>query len=287
MSSIKNVQTFVNNIDMNTTNKIVNLGTPTSNADAATKLYVDTAAGGGASAWSTFAATQAVSLASHQINNVSNPTAAQDATTKTYTDAGDAAWATHAASQVVSMATFKITDLGTPTLNTDAATKQYVDINSGDPSTWSAFPATNQVAMDTFQIQGLGDPTLAQDAATKAYVDATAASPFVSMSVASTSNTPAALATIAVASNTAVSLFGYFTSKGTATADTAGGFFFASAYNNAGVLTLTGTSFILNNASGAQTFDVVVSGANLVIQVTGIVAVNANWAGAYTKTVQA
>lgn len=202
MSQIKNVQTFLNNIDMNTANRIINLAAPTIASDAATKGYVDAAISGDAATWSTFPATQAVSMASHQINN-------------------------------------------------------------------------------------LTDPTLAQDAATKAYVDSVAGNPFVAMSASSTATTPTALATIAVATDTTVTISGQFASRGVATTDASSGQFFASATNAAGVLTLIGTPFILNNPSSTQTFDVVVSGTNLIVQVVGLAGTTINWSGAYTKSVQA
>ena len=51
-------------------NKIINLATPTDNADATTKLYVDTAASGGGSAWSTYPALQTVDISGYTLDNV-------------------------------------------------------------------------------------------------------------------------------------------------------------------------------------------------------------------------
>ena len=75
------------------TNKIVNLGTPTAAADAATKAYVDANVGGG-------------------LSNVVEDTTPQ-------------------LGGELDAQTYKIVNLGTPTANTDAATKAYVDANAG------------------------------------------------------------------------------------------------------------------------------------------------------------
>jgi hypothetical protein len=56
-------------IDMSA-NKITHLAAPTVNDDAATKLYVDTAAGGGASNWSAYPALFPVDISGKDINNV-------------------------------------------------------------------------------------------------------------------------------------------------------------------------------------------------------------------------
>ena len=104
------------------TNKIVNLGTPTAAADAATKAYVDaqpsevvddtTPQLGGE-----------LDAQTNKIVNLGDPTAAQDAATKAYADT------------MVPLAGGTMTGLltlsGAPTANLHAATKAYVDANAG------------------------------------------------------------------------------------------------------------------------------------------------------------
>ena len=104
------------------TNKIVNLGTPTAAADAATKAYVDaqpsevvddtTPQLGGE-----------LDAQTNKIVNLGDPTAAQDAATKAYADT------------MVPLAGGTMTGLltlsGAPTANLHAATKAYVDSSIG------------------------------------------------------------------------------------------------------------------------------------------------------------
>ena len=76
--------TMTGELDMST-NKIVNLGTPTANADAATKAYVDTAdALKVAKAGDTMSG--ALAMGSNKITGLGTPTASADAATKGYVD---------------------------------------------------------------------------------------------------------------------------------------------------------------------------------------------------------
>lgn len=154
--------------------KITNLATPTSNADASTKLYVDT-----------------------QINNLIdgapstldtlNEIAAALADTANFSDTV-VLKAGSTMSGNLAMGTNKVTGLGTPTSNTDAATKAYADTMLP----LAGGTMTGAIAMGTNKITGLGTPTVNTDAATKAYVDSYASTVNADAAAAAASATAAA-----------------------------------------------------------------------------------------------
>ncbi len=134
--------------------KITNLATPTSNADASTKLYVDTQINNlidGAP--STLDTLNEIAAALADTANFSDTVVLKAGSTMT----GNLA-----------MGTNKVTGLGTPTSNTDAATKAYADTMLP----LAGGTMTGAIAMGTNKITGLGTPTSNTDAATKAYADA-------------------------------------------------------------------------------------------------------------------
>jgi hypothetical protein len=133
--------------------KITNLATPTSNADASTKLYVDTQINNlidGAP--STLDTLNEIAAALADTANFSDTVVLKAGSTMT----GNLA-----------MGTNKVTGLGTPTSNTDAATKAYADTMLP----LAGGTMTGAIAMGTNKITGLGTPTANTDAVTKAYAD--------------------------------------------------------------------------------------------------------------------
>ena len=156
--------------------KITNLATPTSNADASTKLYVDTQINNlidGAP--STLDTLNEIAAALADTANFSDTVVLKAGSTMT----GNLA-----------MGTNKVTGLGTPTSNTDAATKAYADTMLP----LAGGTMTGAIAMGTNKITGLGTPTSNTDAATKAYADA------IGTAVAADAASAAASATAAAAS---------------------------------------------------------------------------------------
>lgn len=136
------------------------------------------------------------------------------------------------------------------------------------------------INMNNHKIVNVTDPTDPQDAATKAYVDLRR----IIFDVSTTDATPTAAATIAVASDTAVTLIGTLVGKNSGSDDMTGGRFMATALNTAGTLALVDTPEISLGRTSSGSFNVVVSGTDLIIQVTGI-AQNYSWSGVYSLDV--
>jgi Phage T7 tail fibre protein len=157
--------------------RITEVGQPTQNNDATTKLYVDTQdALKVAKAGDTMSG--ALAMGTNKITGLGTPTLSTDASTKGYVDTNDALKVTKAGDSMtgsLDMGNNKITGLGTPTANNDATTKNYVD--TADASLTSSKVSksgdsmSGALAMGNNKITGLGTPTASTDASTKAYAD--------------------------------------------------------------------------------------------------------------------
>ena len=129
-------------------NKVTGLGAPTSNNDAATKTYVDTAdalklslTGGTMSG--------AIAMGTNKLTGVGDPTANQDAATKKYVDDQDALNLLKSGgtmSGAIAMGNNKVTGLATPTDNADATTKLYVDGILGSATSAAASAAAAAIS---------------------------------------------------------------------------------------------------------------------------------------------
>jgi hypothetical protein len=129
-------------------NKVTGLGAPTSNNDAATKTYVDTAdalklslSGGTMSG--------AIAMGTNKLTGVGDPTANQDAATKKYVDDQDALNLSKSGgtmSGAIAMGNNKVTGLATPTDNADATTKLYVDGILGSATSAAASAAAAAIS---------------------------------------------------------------------------------------------------------------------------------------------
>ena len=117
------------------TNKIVNLGTPTAAADAATKAYVDAVPTDLVSDTTPQLGGQ-LDCQTNKIVNLGTPTANTDAATKAYVDTADATKLPLAGGTLTGALTLS----GAPTANLHAATKAYVD--TGLASADAAFVKT-------------------------------------------------------------------------------------------------------------------------------------------------
>ena len=138
--------------------KISALAYPTSNADAATKQYVDAVSAAAGDDLGNHIATSILNMTNHKITNLSTPTANTDAATKLYVDNSGDNLGNHTATSILNMTNHKITNLTTPTANADAATKLYVDNNSGD--NLGNHEASQNIDMNGYQINGTGRITV-------------------------------------------------------------------------------------------------------------------------------
>jgi hypothetical protein len=124
-------------------------------------------------------------------------------------------------------------------------------------------------------------PTLDTELVPKGYVDGLQP---LTDTVATTDATPTTLATIAIASNTAVTINGIVAARNSSGTinNTTGGRFTCTAINTAGTVALAATPDVTVQATSTGTFNVVVSGTNLIVQVTGIAATPYTWSTVYT-----
>lgn len=104
------------------------------------------------------------------------------------------------------------------------------------------------------------------------------------VTVSTTNATPTTLGTISIASNTCVTIDGIVSARNTSGTinNTCGGRFTCSAINTSGTVTLAATADVTVQSTSTATFNVVVSGTNLIIQVTGIAATDYSWSSSYT-----
>ena len=160
--------------------KLRNVGTPTSNTDAATKKYVDDNSSGTPST-SRLTVNSNIDMKDRfRILNLKSPLDADEPATKQY---ADSSYLPRDGSRTMlnnlSMNNNKITDVAKPTNNNDVATKKYVDDNSGGgggggATTTSRLTIDSDIDMkNTYRIKNLRTPLDSKEAVTKYYVDNT------------------------------------------------------------------------------------------------------------------
>ena len=185
-------RTMIGNLSMNN-NKIINLGSPTSNTDASTKKYVDDKVSAIPSPDlsdylekdGSVAMTGNLNMGNNTIFNLRTPTVSGHAATKKYVDESipDTSIFIKKDGSVAMTGDFnasghKILNLRTPTSNTEAATKKYVDDNISSPPDLSDYlekdgsvKMTGNLDMGNNKIISVDAPTANTDASTKKYVD--------------------------------------------------------------------------------------------------------------------
>ena len=154
-------------------NKITGLGTPTDNADATTKIYVDNAdalklslSGG--------TMTGAIAMSTNKITGVGDPTANQDAATKNYVDTQDATRLSLSGGTMtgdIVMGANKITSTASPTTDDDLTRKGYVDTILGSATSAAASAAAAAVS----ESNAAGSASAASSSASSALSSANAA----------------------------------------------------------------------------------------------------------------
>ena len=147
-------------LDMQT-NKIVNLGTPTANADASTKAYVDSTVGLAGGYASAAAASAAAALASETAASTSETNAATSETNAATSATNSATSATNSATSATASATSATaaatSETNAATSETNAATSATAASNSATSAATSA--ASALAAFDNFDDTYLGTKT--------------------------------------------------------------------------------------------------------------------------------
>jgi hypothetical protein len=160
------------------TNKITGMGDPTSNQDAATKVYVDTqrdtrlALTGGTMSG-------AIAMGTSKITGLGDPTSTQDAATKNYVDTQDATKLSLSGGTMtgaIAMGTNRITGMGDPVGNQDAATKYYIDNLFGSTTSAAASAAAAAVSASNAANSEANALTYSNNASNSASAAATSAS---------------------------------------------------------------------------------------------------------------
>jgi hypothetical protein len=159
-------------------NRITGLGAPSSDADATTKLYVDTADASLLPRNGARAMTGALQMGGNPIKGVANPTDAGDAATKTYTDAQDATLldlgttrALTNAAQPFVVSGKRIANVGAPSQVSDAATKGYADAGDALRLALTGGTMSGTIGMGNNVISGLAAPSSGDHATNRTYVD--------------------------------------------------------------------------------------------------------------------
>jgi hypothetical protein len=144
--------------------KITSLATPTADADAATKGYVDTSV------------SNLIDSAPGTLDTLNEIAAAigddpDFSTTITTSIAGKLPLAGGTMTGDIALGSNKATSTATPATADTLTRKGYVDDQDALKLNLTGGTMSGAIAMGTSKITGLGDPTLAQDAATKTYTD--------------------------------------------------------------------------------------------------------------------
>ena len=173
-------RTMIGNLDMNN-NKIIKVGTPTVNDDAANEKYVDDSKVDVSPYFKkdgTVAMTGNIDMDNNRIYNLPAPTGPKQPTPLAFTDlkylhvAG-----TNKMTNNLNMDNKKIINLRPPTSDTDATNKKYVDDNTAAPDLSDYLEKDGTVTMTgnlnvgNNKIINLSKPTQDNDAVTKDYAD--------------------------------------------------------------------------------------------------------------------
>jgi hypothetical protein len=178
----------------------------------------------------------------------------------------------------------------TPTTSTQLITKAYGDTTYGSLAAIQAWTAVNTFTPQAVFTNSIKIPLgatagyfLQSDASGNATWAPEAGGGLKTATIATSSTSPTALLTVPVPTNGVVTIAGTINAATTSTyADATGGSFNATVVSVSGTLTLIGTPIVFVNAETTGTFNVVISGTNLLVQVTAPSATGYSWFTTYT-----
>jgi hypothetical protein len=180
----------------------------------------------------------------------------------------------------------------TPSTSTQLITKAYGDATYGALAgiqTWSAvntfsaqpvFSSSTRIKITNGASNGY---LLQSDASGNATWVAPAAASLLVANATTTDATPTALITVAIGqAGSVLTIAGSLQAADNAYANAVGGNFNVTVFNNASANALVGTPIVVVNSTSAATFNAVISGNNLLLQVTGVAATTYHWTATYT-----
>jgi hypothetical protein len=169
-------------------------------------------------------------------------------------------------------------------------TKTYGDTTYGSLGaiqTWTAVNTFTPQAVFTNSIKiplgAVSNYVFTSDASGNGTWSAPAGGGLKTATVATSSTSATTLLSVPVPTNGVVTIAGTINASTTSTyADATGGSFNATVVSVSGTLTLIGTPIVFVNAQTTGTFNVVISGTNLLVQVTAPSATGYSWFTTYT-----
>ena len=154
-------------------NKVTGVGTPTANADATNKSYVDTVDATKLNKSGDNMSGDLV-MGSNAVTSTANPSTNDELSRKGYVDAQDATKLNLSGGTIsgtITMGANKVTSTATPITDDTLTRKGYVDTQDALKLPKAGGTMSGAIAMGANKITSLGNPTAGQDASTKSYTD--------------------------------------------------------------------------------------------------------------------
>jgi hypothetical protein len=173
-TSVSDKWTMYKELDMNTTNKIINVASPTDNGDAVNKQFLDTNFLNKVTGTTQIVNSNLDMNTTNKIINVATPTDNGDAVNKQFLDTNFLNKVT-GNTQIVNSnldmnTTNKIINVASPTDNGDAVNKEFLDTNFFNKTTATAQIVNSNLDMNTKRIYNLSNPATQTDAVNLSYL---------------------------------------------------------------------------------------------------------------------